>query len=940
LLKRCIAENKNFFNDYLEYLFYEALATTEGRATIDLSYYPKFDCKIPFLNGGLFEATYDWKNTNILLPDELFSNNERTKAGDTGTGILDIFDRYNFTVKEDEPLEKEVAVDPEMLGKVFENLLPENLRKGQGTYYTPREIVHYMCQESLINYLDTAVNTEEISLLQEKPTQQKLFGGPEPEQLNLKGTGHKTIIPKKHIGNFIHKGEFAIEHDTAKEEGTNSYKYQIDESIRKNAQLLDEKLKNIKICDPAIGSGAFPVGMMHEIVKARNVLETYLKTGKKAYEFKRHCIQESLYGVDIDPGAIEIAKLRLWLSLVVDEENYLDIKPLPNLDYKIMQGNTLLEDFHGVSLNLEKNDELLFSENEELALLIEDLHRKQSEFFNAIHHSDKIRLREEVEDAIIKVFHHELKRQQEQYFKALDRINKMASGFPKEEDRKKCYDAGKAKLDKRYKFDFEAVENELREMTHGSKIRNFFPWKLYFADLFRKNSGFDVVIANPPYIRIQKIEKPLKQAFSKNYQSATKNYDIYTLFDERGINLLRPGGFFAYIQPNKFFNSDYGVGLRNFLTSNNYLYKLVNFGNAQVFDTATIYTTLLFCKKANNKSFDYVAFSEQNTSEEFLNYVSQVLSTNIIQKQFSKKHITSDNWVFGDDDTLSIFKKLESTGNPLSTFTQKTFQGIVTSADPVYCLEEIDSRLWSPHLGKFVDIPFADAKPLLKGKEIRRYCTEPNKYWLIFPYSLDGHRPKLFSDKGYKLKHPEIWNYLKRCEKKLRSRENGKMNHDQWYAFGRNQNLDQFEQPKLMLQVLAKKASITLDESNNYYFVGGGNAGGYGITLKDGSDLSYKYLLGLLNSTLLDFYLQKHSSMFQNGYYSYAKRFIEKVPIVEVSQIEQGSIIFLVDKILTLKKTDSQADTSTLEAEIDWLVYKIYDLTAEEIAIVEESAGR
>ncbi len=710
LLKRCVTENKNFFNDYLEYLFYEALATTEGLATIDLSYYPKFDCKIPFLNGGLFEATYDWKNTNILLPDELFSNKEKTKAGDTclpfrdrqaGTGILDIFDRYNFTVKEDEPLEKEVAVDPEMLGKVFENLLPENLRKGQGAYYTPREIVHYMCQESLINYLDTAVNTGEISLSQEKLTQQKLFGDPEPEQLSLKGTGYKTVVPRKDIEDFIHKGEFAIEHDAAKENGTTSYKYQVPESIRKNAWLLDEKLKTIKICDPAIGSGAFPVGMMHEIVKARNVLATYLSLreaeattqshstsvilsdseesqSRSAYNFKRHCIQESLYGVDIDPGAIEIAKLRLWLSLVVDEENYLNIKPLPNLDYKIMQGNSLIEDFHGISLNLEKNDELLFSENEELDLLIEGLYRKQSEFFNAIRHSDKNRLREEVEDAIIKVFHYELKRRQEQYFKELDRINKMANSFPREEDSKKCYDAEKAKLDKKYKFDFEAVENELREMTHGNKIRNFFPWKLYFADLFRKNNGFDVVIANPPYVRIQKIEKSLKQAFSQDYQSATKNYDIYVLFDEKGVDLLRPGGFFAYIQPNKFFNSDYGVGLRNFLTSNNYLYKLVNFGNSQVFDTATTYTTLLFCKKSPNMSFDYVAFSQQNASEEFLNYVSQVPSINTIQKQFSKKHITSDNWVFGDDDTLSIFKKIESAGDPLSAFTQKTFQGIVT----------------------------------------------------------------------------------------------------------------------------------------------------------------------------------------------------------------------------------------------------------------------
>ena len=185
-----------------------------------------------------------------------------------------------------------------------------------------------------------------------------------------------------------------------------------------------------------------------------------------------------------------------------------------------------------------------------------------------------------------------------------------------------------------------------------------------------------------------------------------------------------------------------------------------------------------------------------------------------------------------------------------------------------------------------------------------------------------------------------IWNYLKRCEKKLRSRENGKMNHDQWYGYVYPKNLDQFEQPKLMLQVLAKKASITLDESNNYYFVGGGNAGGYGLTLKDGSNLKYKYLLGLLNSTLLDFYLQKHSSMFQNGYYSYAKRFIEKVPIVEVSKAEQEPMISLVNQILSLKKSDPQADTNALETEIDRMVYKLYDLTVEEIAIVEESTGK
>ncbi len=143
---------KNFFNDILEPLFYEAL-----RLERPGDYYSRFNCRIPFLNGGLFDplGDYDWWNTDILLPNDLFSNNRKTKEGDIGDGILDIFDRYNFTVKEDEPLEKEVAVDPEMLGKVFENLLEVKDRKSKGTYYTPREIVHYMCQESLVNYLAT-----------------------------------------------------------------------------------------------------------------------------------------------------------------------------------------------------------------------------------------------------------------------------------------------------------------------------------------------------------------------------------------------------------------------------------------------------------------------------------------------------------------------------------------------------------------------------------------------------------------------------------------------------------------------------------------------------------------------------------------------------------------------------------------------------------------
>ena len=346
---------KNFFNDVLEPLFYEALRIDRSH---DDDYYSRFNCKIPFLNGGLFDPinNYDWVHTDILLPNELFSNTLKTREGDTGNGILDIFDRYNFTVKEDEPLEKEVAIDPELLGKAYEKfnvIRPDNyeeykkaLKSGQkgsenkfnkqyGVYYTPREIVHYMCQQSLTNYLATE--------LEGKVNKEDIY----------------TLIK---YGEQVGENEATVE---TKGRETRTYSYKLPESTRQNAKLVDEKLADIKVCDPAVGSGAFPVGMMSEIVKTRNVLSAFIKAPERTiYNFKRECIEKSLYGVDIDSGAVEIAKLRLWLSLVVDEEDIKQIKPLPNLDYKIVCGNSLL----GLKKNLF--NDALFKELERIKPLL------------------------------------------------------------------------------------------------------------------------------------------------------------------------------------------------------------------------------------------------------------------------------------------------------------------------------------------------------------------------------------------------------------------------------------------------------------------------------------------------------------------------------------------------------------------------------------------
>jgi hypothetical protein len=297
----------------------------------------------------------------------LFRNKEKNKSGDEGTGVLDVFDRYNFTIKEDEPLDKEVAVDPEMLGKVFENMLDITERKSKGAFYTPREIVHYMCQESLIHYLDNALNSGTSSFQELGSDQTALFGGSTNKKGNLKIELEHTDnirVPKKDIETYIREGHFALENDerVATKGETKTYKYQLPESIRQNADLIDQKLSDIRICDPAIGSGAFPVGLLHELVNAMLVLKPHfsydyltkklkdfgiehresVSESRYIYRLKRHIIQESIYGVDIDASAIDIARLRLWLSLVVDEDDLDPIETLPNLDYKIVCGNSLI----------------------------------------------------------------------------------------------------------------------------------------------------------------------------------------------------------------------------------------------------------------------------------------------------------------------------------------------------------------------------------------------------------------------------------------------------------------------------------------------------------------------------------------------------------------------------------------------------------------------
>jgi len=840
LFEKSQQERRDFFNDYLEYLFYDAL-NKQDRGGVDPSYYQRFDCRIPFLNGGLFNSDYDWVKTDIVIPNDIFSN--RKNVGDEGSGIIDVFDLYNFTVKEDEPLEKEVAVDPEMLGKVFENLLEVKDRKSKGTYYTPREIVHYMCQESLINYLDTAVNTSDVPLVQARPPQGKLFGQPDPAQATLKIPGYRAVIPRGDIEDFVRKGEFTLEHDSrVVKHGseTERYSYQLPETIRHNAKLVDEKLANIRVCDPAIGSGAFPVGMMHEIVKARSVLTTHLdgEAGRTPYAFKRHAIQNCLYGVDIDPGAVEIAKLRLWLSLVVDEEDITHIKPLPNLDYKIVCGNSLLG----------------FPFKSQRLTAIEQL---KQQFFDETDHEKKAKLKSQVDQQL-----------------------------------REAFAASKKSLGYEVNFDFE----------------------IYFSEVFHGKGGFDVVIANPPYIEHKKL-KEVSSVLKNDYEAYSGTADIYVYFYEKGLKHLRDNGILAFISSNKFLKTSYGAKLRGLLTRHN-VRQIIDFTQVHVFD-ALVATCIVVVSKGKDRSEVLVSFADDRIVD--FAHLYDFVDRNHLQ--VSPQNLDASIWQLEDSQKLTLKSKIESGCKKLSDIQSiHIYRGVTTGCNEAFVVDEAISRLLVTADPKNKDI----IKPLLHGRNIKRWGYEESKEFLIF------------TRKGITIKnYPAIEKYLLRFRGKLEPGKGRKPGSYNWYEVQDNTAYyPEFEKEKIIWGLTADKWAFAYDDKGHYL-----PSNGYILT---SSKISIKYLLALLNSNLMKFYFNFIGIMTAGGAFTLKHETIGEFPIKEGLIKDQQPFIDLIDQILEITKDEDyltnaakQARVKEYERQIDQMVYELYELTPEEIVVVE-----
>ena len=779
-------DKDNFIDGFLEPLFNDL--NTNRQENGDLAS-PKVGngIKIPFLNGGLFQLDEE-DCSSIRLPQHLLGD------------VLDFFERYNFTIDENDPNDAQVGVDPEMLGRVFENLLEDN--KDKGAFYTPKEIVQYMCQESLIAYLQTGVEDETI---------------------------------KESIRQFV------LTHEA--------------EHLGSMAEDISIKLLNVKICDPAIGSGAFPMGLLRQLYLCQCAIHPELEE-KNAADIKRHIIQNNIYGVDIEKGAVDIARLRFWLSLIVDEETP---RFLPNLDFKIMQGNSLLEQYKGADLSkmteLKAEKHGIFQTSmfdDMLDVLRLDLRTKLDEYYNCSDHQRKENLKQE----IIENVKQQLREQS-------------------------------------IKVDFGDLDLSANDQ--------FTLWHTWFYDVFSKG-GFDIVIGNPPYVNISSMPE-MHEIFKKYYSEIHTGYnDLMYYFLCLGIRLLSLDGIMVFITSNYYLGNDYAKKLRLFL--NDKIDKVINFHNAKIFESANIHTAISFVKRENVSQTVLFFTYKKNTLENVVLNEDYTLST------LERKGL-SDAWLIADSNIVAIIEKMKA-GNIFLGDISEIEQGSKSGKNKIFT---VSKKYAAEH-----QFETSIVRKNVKNSDIHKYT-----------YS-DRGNVLLYTDNNTIIeKYPKVYEYLFQHYDDLVCRNEVSQGLYPWYRFDRPRKKEIFDAvEKIIVPYRAEHNRFAYD--NQQCFNDGGDI--RAIVIKKESNFSILFILGLLNSTLIDWYFSFIGKP-KGKVREYFNRPLSEIPIPRATNKQQEPIIFQINSILSVKNENQRNDTSNMENEIDILVYHLYGLTYDEILIVD-----
>ena len=804
----------------------------------------KMFSEVPFLNGGLFECldktktidgveqayNYDGFSRNdkkfadgryrnrAVVPNILFFDEER--------GLISILSRYNFTIEENSPEEQQVALDPELLGKVFENLLGaynpetrETARNQSGSFYTPREIVNYMVDESLISYL-----------------------------------GNTAFVRS------LFSPEFS--YDKTK---TDEYK------------AIADKLKAIKILDPACGSGAFPMGLLNRMIDILG----HISPEENTYDLKLSIIENCIYGSDIQSIAAQITKLRFFISLICNCEKdaskpNFGIPTLPNLETKFVAANSLIAKKRQTCHSLFENPEIEPTKQALTEIRHEHFAAKTANRKSTLRQKDK-ELRE-----------------------------KLARLLAEDNDF--------APADAKQLADWNPYDQ--------NAVADFFDpeW------MFGVSDGFDIVIGNPPYIQLQNDGGKLAQLYADcNYKTFARTGDIYCLFYERGYQLLKPNGHLCYITSNKWMRAGYGEKTRDFFARNTNPMLLIDFAGVKIFESATVDTNILLFAKAANEHKTWCAVTNKQNKDSVKN-----LSVFVQQTRTECDFSGSDSWVILSPIEQSIKRKIEAVGTPLKDWDINIYRGVLTGYNEAFIIstekrEEIlancqteDERKRTAEL----------IRPILRGRDIKRYGYNWANLWLIyipwhFPYQFDEtiKGASVKAEKAFKEQYPAVYNHMLQYKEPLSKRNKAETGiRYEWYAMQRwgAKYWEDFSKPKIIFQEIVQESQFFYDAEGTFMC----NDTSRIIV---GRDLPF--LLGVFNSKLF-FYAIKHfyggGVLGEHGI-RMKHTFFQNFPCIPYNSA-----------INKLTQERIQNESAECENQVEKEIFNLYGLTPQEIRAIEE----
>lgn len=826
----------DFLDKVLEPMFFGLLntpaserVTNAKRHDWDLSLIPGWE-NIPYLNGGLFEQD-DIDKCRSVFPQEYFKQ------------LFEFFDTYNFTIDENDPDDNEVGIDPEMLGHIFENLLEDN--KDKGAFYTPKEIVQYMCRQSVIQYLKSH----------------------EPDGQYASAIEH--LINDGIVSPELQKRDVAVR--------------------------FTQLLRGVKVCDPAIGSGAFPMGILYVLYHSIHNLHPHAEPHGdfNSTRTKREIIQNNIFGVDIEQGAVDIARLRFWLALVVDAH---ESEPLPNLDYKIMCGNSLLSRY---SLEMPLDD-VFVEYNKTHAnnpMSLDKYKEKVQAFTNESNHEKKEELRTIIEE-VKRTFRTLLI---EEVRTAIQRIGKELS----ELTAPRLFGTLDAKQKKRIKElqkRYAEKQKELPEKQTSLNYQNAFEWRFEFPTLLDEQGrfmGFDIIIANPPFGA--KLSEWEKATYKKEYADVhMRTPETFCYFISRAFRLAMPGAIVTYIVPNNMFFQNENENTRSLLLFSNQLIRAINLGD-NTFENADVPTCIFIAQKRHVEDY-YVKYSD------YRNYNIKDIDWDKNIEQIAIDKIKSiPAYVLGiSNNDIDILNTIRQNGITIDSLAEEMASGISTGGDKIFRISEEFAR--EKHFEQDI------LRKVLIGSDIDKYVVKDANQLIIYS-TKSANTPT----------YPNIYQYLLPYQDKLSSKRETRKGALPWWCLHWPRYDQLFEEPKIIMRQTSDSIRCVYDESGYYVL------NSILVFKKNSERYSYKYIAAVLNSTLTDYLYKKLTQEEGRTFAEVKPANVRKLYIPKATREEQDLLSILYDYLVFLKnpnQTDSFVSLNSMfidlfEKIIDGCVYEL-----------------